>query len=92
MSQDRSMPVPHAAYNRMPAEVCQLHMTVRVFRHTPGRVQMQIRNPKHYMTASLTGAQARELADWLVAAADEMLEPLPNDELLKIVQGGTRIG
>jgi hypothetical protein len=71
MSEDRSTIVRQATYNRMPGHVTQIDWTVRVFRHSPELVQIQVRNPKHYMTASLTSTEAREIANLLLAAADD---------------------
>lgn len=61
--------VRRTEYRRMPAAVCQHNQTVRVFRHTPDRVELQIRHPKHYMHATLTSEEARSIAAALLDAA-----------------------
>jgi hypothetical protein len=63
--------VRHTRYNRMPPSICQIDGTVRVFRHTPDRVEVQIRNPKHYMHASMTPMEARSIAAALIDFAVE---------------------
>jgi hypothetical protein len=72
-----SVVVRAAVYNRMPPYVTQTDETVRVFRNAPDRVKLQIRNPKHYMTASLTSDEAAAIANMLLAAAAEATSSEP---------------
>jgi hypothetical protein len=46
---------------RIPNYVMQLETTVRVYRCQPERVELQLRNPAWYATATLTKEQTQEI-------------------------------
>lgn len=58
---DSSISAALVRTNRIPGYVTQSKDTVRVFRYQPERVELQLRNPRWYSTASLTEDQVRQI-------------------------------
>lgn len=73
MSIDTSIKSRESKYNRLRSGFQQKNETVRVFRTMPERVALQIRNPKHYMTASLDAEQTKALIEALQANLAEII-------------------
>ena len=66
---DTSTPARQVTYNRFrPDSNAPRDEVVRVFRTSPERVQIQLRNEKHYMSASLDAVQVRAVVDALNAS------------------------
>lgn len=68
--EDRSNMVRMVDTRRIPGHVHQYDNTVRVFRNMRDRVQLQLRSPKWYSTASLTADETRAV----IAALQEGLD------------------
>ncbi len=58
---------------RVPGYVTQSKDTVRVYRNQPGRLQLQLRNPRWYSTATLTVDEARQVVDALQNGIDDLV-------------------
>lgn len=69
---DHSRTVEHVEVKRIPSYVTQVDQTVRVFRISPERIQLQLRCPKGYATATLTAADARVLTAFLDAGLRDL--------------------
>lgn len=78
MSVDVSIPSRWVSYSRITKDGPGLRETsVRVFRITQERVTLQLRNEKHYMTASLDAEQTIMLITGLQANLKEIDDAEP---------------